>query len=189
MMDEKRSIDPEHWVDEHGDVLYRYALSRLGDPTKAEDVVQETLYSALKSYDQYAGKSTLRTWLVGILRHKIFDLIRKDSREKPYEDLESTDSIEPYFDKKGHWRTFPLDWQVNPGKAYERVEFWAVFQKCLFGLQDRFREVFTLRELEDKDADEICKTMGISSTNLWVMLYRARMQLRSCLEKNWFQSG
>ena len=180
-------MNVEAWVDEHGDALYGYALSRLKNPASAEDVVQETFLAAIRFPDRFSGSSSARTWLIGILKHKIVDLIRKESREQPSEEIENMkEPEETFFDRKGHWRIKPVDWQVHPGKILEQKEFMAVLFQCLEHLPDRLHRLFVLRELEDLDTEEICKDLEITSTNLWVMLYRARMKLRGCLTENWF---
>ena len=176
-------------MDEHGDALYRFALSRLSNPSSAEDVVQETFVAALKAQKQFSGRSPERTWLIGILKHKIVDLVRRESRELPSEELEEK-SPEPdqLFDDAGHWRTGPLDWQVHPQKILERKEFRAVLRECLSHLPDRLRNAFFLREVDGQGTEEICKVLEITPTNLWVVLYRARTRLQSCLSNNWFGS-
>ena len=176
----------ESWVEEHGDALYSYALSRLHNPASAEDVVQETFLAALRSPEGYSGKSSPCTWLIGILKHKIVDLIRKEHREQPAEEIETMEEpAEEAFDRKGHWRTKPMDWQAHPGKILEQKEFMAVLRQCLEYLPERLHRLFILRELENLDSEEICKVLEISPTNLWVMLHRARMRLRGCLTENW----
>lgn len=178
---------PEQWVDEHGDVLYRFALSRLSNPSTAEDVVQETFLAALKARDTFSGRSPERTWLIGILKHKIVDLIRKESRELPSEKIEALQSeSDLLFDKTGHWRTGPLDWQVHPQKVLEQKEFQAVLRECIEKLPERLRASFVLREMDGEDTEKICKVLGVTPTNLWVVLYRARTRLQGCLSKNWF---
>lgn len=187
-MIEKQPIsNPETWVDEHGDALFGYALGRLKNRASAEDVVQETLLAALRSQDRFSGTSSVRTWLIGILKHKIVDLIRRESREQPSEEIETMEAPEElFFDKKGHWRIKPVDWQVHPDRILEQKEFMAVLRNCLAHLPDRLHHLFVLRELEDRDSAEICKDLDITPTNLWVMLHRARMRLRGCLTENWF---
>ena len=179
--------DPEVWVDEYGDALFSYALSRLKNRSSAEDVVQETFLAALKSKDRFTGKSSARTWLIGILKHKIVDLIRKENREQPAEEIETIESPEDaFFDRTGHWRIKPIDWQVHPDKILEQKEFMVTLLQCMENLPDRLHRLFVLRELEDRDSEEICKDLEITPTNLWVMLHRARMRLRGCLTENWF---
>ncbi len=187
MEKDQQPASPEAWVDAHGDVLYRFALSRLQSPASAEDVVQETFLAAMKSRERFAGGSSERTWLIGILKHKIIDFIRKESRERPCEDLDTFETAEEqFFDKKGRWRVGPADWQVNPRKALEQQEFMEVLKECLVNLSDRLSRIFTLREMDDMKSEEICKLLDISATNCGVLLYRARMKLRTCLQLNWF---
>lgn len=178
--------NPELWVDQYGDVLYSYALSRLNNVSSAEDVVQETFLAAFRSKEKFTGEASLQTWLISILKHKIVDLIRKESRETV---AEETDAIEEpadqFFDRKGHWRVAPADWKIHPGKVLEQKEFMNVLSGCLGHLPDKLRRLFVLRELEELETEEICGKLGISSSNLWVMLYRARMKLRGCLSENW----
>ena len=186
MAEKQPILNPEQWVDEHGDALFSYALSRLKNRSSAEDVVQETFLAAIRSQDRFSGSSSMRTWLIGILKHKIIDLIRKESREQPVEEMETIEEPEElFFDRKGRWRIKPVDWQVNPGKILEQKEFMVVLFQCLEHLPDRLHRLFVLRELENMDSDKICKDLEITPTNLWVMLHRARMRLRGCLTENW----
>jgi len=185
---EQKLSSPEAWVDEHGDALYRYALSRLHNFASAEDVVQETFLAALKAQDKFSGRSPARTWLIGILKHKIVDLIRKESREQPSDEIEAVDPLaENRFDQKGHWRAGLPDWQVNPGKILEQKEFRMVLKSCLSHLPPSLRNAFSLREMEQESTQELCKVLDVTPTNLWVMLYRARMRLQHCLNENWFR--
>lgn len=187
MSNSQQQSNPERWVEEHGDVLYRYAMSRLHQTAAAEDVVQETLLAALKAQKHFAGSSPERTWLIGILKHKIVDWIRKESRERPIDEIEALDSLPGNpFDSKGHWRVGPHDWQVNPEKILEQKEFRGVLRACLAHLPVRLRSAFSLRELEQENTEEICKVLGVTPTNLWVMLYRARLSLQHCLNEKWF---
>lgn len=179
--------DPENWVDTYGDDLFRYAMFRLRDPELAEDVVQETFLSALQARKQFLGQSSERTWLYGILKHKIVDSIRKASRELPLEVSElPKEAAEDFFDDVGKWRDEPADWGADPSKDLERKEFKKVFERCLANLPSRLGDAFSLRELDGLSSKEVCKVLRISATNLWVMLYRARIQLRHCLEMSWF---
>ena len=185
-MGDQGIANPETWVDEHGDALFSYALSRLKNQSSAEDVVQETFLAAIRSQDRFSGSSSARTWLIGILKHKIVDLIRKESREQPIDEIETMEAPEEEsFDRKGHWRIKPVDWQIHPGKILEQKEFMAVLFQCLEHLPNRLHRLFVLRELEDMDSEKICKELEITPTNLWVMLHRARMRLRGCLTENW----
>ena len=186
--------DPATWVDEYGDFLYRYALSRVKNPIIAEDLVQETFLAALKARQKFQGRSTARTWLIAILKHKIVDYIRKKVREQTSDKIESlldaaaNDSREMGFNSHGGWKNPPAKWDANPTDIYEQKEFIDILYHCMGELPERQARAFMLREIDGLTTDEICKALGISATNSWVILYRARMQLRQCLETNWLES-
>lgn len=185
---EDRNDSPENWVDLYGDALYRFALSRLKNRELAEEIVQETFVAALHAFKSYKGRSTLKTWLMGILKHKIIDHLRRKYRETPSDQVEAiADSTEELFNEKGGWSVRPAKWAVNPGKTYEQREFLDIFYRCLADLPDRLAEAFTLREIDGLSTEELCKEMDISPTNSWTILYRARMKLRRCLEVNWIK--
>jgi len=183
-------LDPENWLDAHGDILYRYALSRVRNHATAEDLVQDTLLAGVKSVDRFTGASTLRTWLVSILKHKIIDYMRKSKREFSTDDETMGDwAGEEYFDRKGRWKKRPPEWISNPGKAYEREEFWGVLQGCLGKLKEKQHTAFVLRELEGMDSTAICDQLEISPSNLYILMFRARLALRKCLESNWLDKN
>ena len=186
-MANNHSLDPESWVDQHGDSLYRYALFRIQDIQVAEDLVQETFLAALRARESFAGRSSIRTWLFGILKHKIIDHIRKISRERPHEDIESVRSISgDVFDEGGGWKAGPAEWTIDPGLLFQQQEFWEMLQQCLSELPPRLNQAFTLRELDGFSAEEVRKILRISATNGGVILHRARIRLRECLSMNWF---
>jgi RNA polymerase sigma-70 factor (ECF subfamily) len=175
--------DPSRWVDEHGDCLYRYALARVGRPEAAEDLVQETLLAALEGAASFAGRSSERTWLVGILRNKLIDRLRRGWRVRPASDLGGDEWLEGLYDGTGHWRPAPGRWGADPAELLQRREFWEVFERCRKELPERLREVLSLRLLDDVPAGEVCQALGISATNLWTLLHRARVRLWNCLDK------
>ena len=184
-----RAIDPELWVDQYGDYLFAFTLSRLVDRTTAQDVVQETFVSALHTMKNFKGHSSERTWLTSILKHKILDHFRKKQREKSPHDLGvQQDNVQQFFDEKGHWKEGPSKWDTNPKKLLEQKEFLRILHTCLEELSSRVAKTFVLREIEGLNTDEICKVLNISATNYWVILHRARMLLRRCLELNWFDN-
>ncbi len=190
------NIDPAAWVDDHGDYLFRYALVRLRDETRAEDAVQETLLAALQSLDSYAGKSSERTWLTGILKHKVVDQIRKSCKEVPFEPSDTDLSeFDPLFERqdefKNHWSDTlsPRIWNRSPEEAVQQSEFFATLGNCIGKLPERVAHVFTLREMNELDTEEICGMLELSTSNFWVIMHRARMSLRRCIEINWFMKG
>ncbi len=184
-------LDPERWVDEHGDHLYRYALVQVRNTAVAQDLVQDTLLAALRSREEFAGRSSERTWLRGILRNKVIDRYRKLSREISFTDL---DFLTGEFSEKfirGSWihADAPRHWKPEPEVVVHRAEFWVVLRHCLGKLPDRLAQAFMLREMEEIPAPEICRILLIKESNLWVMLHRARLGLRECLEIHWFNKG
>ena len=182
--------NPETWVDEYGDFLYRYALSRIKDPSVAEDLVQETFLAALRARENFKGRSAGRTWLIAILKHKIVDYIRKKIREPSSDKIETlSDLVDSDFDDRGGWQIGPFKWAINPDKIYEQKEFLDVLYRCLAELPERLAEAFMLREMDGLSTEEVCKVLDITATNSWVMLYRARMSLRRCLENKWLSAG
>ena len=185
----KQLDDPQIWVDEYGDSLYRFAQARVKDPSIAEDLVQETFLAGLGARKNFKGRSSTRTWLIAILKHKIVDYIRKKTREQDTDKLESmTNGIDVNFTDRGDWKLRPNKWARNPMKLYEQKEFMDVLYNCLAELPDRQAKAFMLREINGLSTEEICKELNISATNSWVILYRARMLLRGCLENNWLDA-
>ena len=178
----------------HRAYLLRVARLQLRDDAQAEDVVQETLLAAL-SGTGFSGKSSLKTWLTGILKHKIVDAIRRKQREplavSTFGDLDDELDIEDFdamFDRTGHWSPVPADWG-NPEDALDRRQFVEIVDFCLEKLPPNTARVFMMREVLELETAEICKELSITANNLWVILYRARMALRLCLEQNWFAAA
>ncbi|MCG3112877.1 MAG: sigma-70 family RNA polymerase sigma factor [Candidatus Manganitrophus sp. SB1] len=184
------SSDPEKWVEMHGDALYRFALLRLRDPKLAEDAVQETLLSAFQGRNRFLGQASERSWLIGILKHKVIDYFRKISRETPIEDLSRfEDQMEGAFDENGHWKrdgTGPCEWNADPERLLERKQFWIALDRCLSKLPSRMAHVFSLREIDGVSSEQVCEVLNLTASNLWVLMHRARMQLRQCLEIHFF---
>ena len=189
------SPDAGVWLDQHGDYLFKYALFRLRDSSAAEDVVQETFLAALRAYERFEGRGSERTWLVGIMKHKITDHFRRLIREAPLGTEEEGSEHTEFFERSdgwsGHWNTdyAPTDWHADPAQLVEQNDFWRTFNDCLAPLPQRTASAFTLREVDGLSSEEICEILSIKVNNLWVMLHRARLQLRNCLELNWFGRG
>lgn len=168
------------------DYLLRYASLQLRDTAAAEDAVQETLLAALAGEAGFGGRSNLRTWLTGILKHKIIDAIRRtgqqSARETPVGGDEELDAL---FDARGHWVQFPAAW-ANPDGSLEQKQFFRALEECLARLPEKTGRVFMMREHLGLETAEICKELSLTPTHCWVLLYRARMVLRECLQVNWF---
>ena len=178
-------------IESHRPYLLRYALAQLRDGQLAEEAVQEALLAALESLPTFNGKSALRTWLTSILRFKVIDLQRRAVAERAHqpldEEAESGDdaSLDDLFDATGHWREAPQAWS-NPEAALEQRRFWEAFERCLDRLPRMGGRVFFRREIVGEDTEAICKAEGITASNCWVILHRARLSLRACLEQSWF---
>jgi RNA polymerase sigma-70 factor, ECF subfamily len=163
--------------------LLRYASLQLRDAHAAEDVVQETLLAALAGEAGFGGRSNLRTWLTGILKHKIVDAIRRLSRESAR--VPDEEALEALFDERGHWIDPPRAWDAPDG-LLEQKQFLAALEDCLGRLPAKTAQVFMMREHLGYDTADICKEIGVTPTHCWVLLYRARVALRECLQTNWF---
>lgn len=181
----EQTLNAELWVDEHGDYLFRYALLRLNNKQVAEDLVQDTFLSALASIQNFQAASSIRTWFVSILKRKIIDYYRKHSRT---EDSDSEEIEKSAFREDGHWieESGPSDWGEHPEQELTQNEFREILRMCISYLQKRMALAFTMKEVDEIDSEQICKDLGISASNLWVLLHRARARLRECLEINWF---
>ena len=176
-------------LETHRRYLLRVAQLQLRDADLAEDVVQETLLAALAARDGFSGRSSIKTWLTGILKHKIVDAIRQKQRQPivmaTFEEETDLEDFDALFRDDGGWAAPPADWG-DPETALSRHEFMDVMQACLERLPPNTARVFVMREIMELTSDEICKELTITANNLWVILYRARMALRQCLQQNWF---
>jgi RNA polymerase sigma-70 factor (ECF subfamily) len=167
----------------------RYASLQLRDAAAAEDAVQEALVAALAGESGFAGRANLRTWLTGILKHKIVDAIRRQARERPASELDSDGDegeFDDLFDRRGHWDERPAAWE-HPEQALNQRQFLAALEACLRALPERTARAFMMREHLGLETPEICKALAITPTHCWVLLHRARMALRLCLQENWFK--
>ena len=177
------------WVEDQSDYLYNYALVHFPNKDIAQDLVQETFLAALENFKGFQGKSSPRTWLTSILRHKIIDRIRKNSREDLKKgSVGESNEDRDYFDEVEHWRIEkgPLPWKEDPENVIIQKEFISVLQKCLKKLPHRQREVFLLREFDNLEQKEICNKFDLSPTNCRALLFRSRLHLRNCLNKIWY---
>lgn len=172
----------------------RFALLQVRDADVAEDLVQETLEAALKGLASFGGQSSLKTWVFGILKHKIVDHLRRKDRAVLFSELvgdaaESDEVLDHLFNARGLWNVEarPEDWN-GPEAALESTEFWRVFDACLNRLPENLSRVFMMREFLGFEASEICDQLQLTTTNCHVILHRARTRLRVCLEGNWFQT-
>jgi RNA polymerase sigma-70 factor (ECF subfamily) len=169
--------------------LLRFAQMQLRQDSMAEDVVSETLLAILEKPDNFEGRSSLRTYATGILKFKIIDVLRRRGKEvhvEPLDEQSLDDALDGLFQADGHWQVEPQAWQ-HPEQALQQSQFFKALQICVDRLPARVGRVFMMREWLDRDVADICAELGITSNNCGVMLYRARMQLRECLDQSWFQ--
>ncbi len=184
-----QSQNPAEWVDLYGDMLLRYALSRMRDRDIAEDLVQETFLVAWKTRKEFEGRSRFSTWLVAILRHKVADHFRREGGRSS-SSLDETDewnTSEPFFTKRGKWTRWPKSWSSSPEDLVENREFWTIVAGCLGDMPAHLAYVLRLREFKSAKTKDICSLLEISSSNVSVRLHRARLLLGRCLDEKWFK--
>lgn len=182
--------EAQRWLEEHGSALYSFALLHLRDPDRAEDAVQETLLAALQALQRFAGNASIRTWLLGILKHKIVDEFRRQAREAPvsepdgrsWETLEAT-RIEAEFAENGRWHHALTDWG-DPEQVASSHELWSLVEQCLESLSPRMARLFMLRDVWEADTTVVCEELAMTPTNVWTSLHRARLAMRRCLERS-----
>jgi RNA polymerase sigma-70 factor (ECF subfamily) len=169
--------------------LMKFARMQLRNDSMAEDVVSETMLAILEKPASFESRSSLRTYATGILKFKIIDVLRSRGREvhvEPLDEESLDDALDALFQSDGHWRDPPAAWQ-QPERALEQSQFFETLQACVERLPPKIGRIFVMREWLERDVDDICQELGITPNNCGVMLYRARMQLRECLDIRWFQ--
>jgi RNA polymerase sigma-70 factor (ECF subfamily) len=178
----------KRWVNEYAGILLSYTAARVNDKAIAEDIVQDTFLSAWKNRESFKGEASEKNWLFSICKNKIIDHYRKKART-PVQYGE-TDTNTQFFDNEEHWikQNAPTNWNIDYTQLIEQKEFYHILDLCKKKLQELQQRVFVLKYLEDVDSDEICKLLNISSSNYWVLIHRAKVQLRACLEKNWVKA-
>ncbi len=190
---EKLTLEPRLWVDRHGDYLYNYAIVRVNDPEKAGDLVQDTFLAGLNAKENFQGRSSERTWLTSILKRKIIDTYRKtySSREISMSEYQEEVGDGDYYEStgpfKGHWLEGrgPHSHSLIPDGELEQSELRRIIEKCISLLPPNLASVFIMKMIDETESDEVCKELGITSSNLWVMLHRARLKMRGCVESKW----
>jgi len=193
---QKHPCNPNIWVDEYSDEFFRFAMYRVKNREVAEDLVQETFLSGLNGLDRFRHDCPEKSWLYNILRNKIIDHFRKKTnqeikRSSTSQEIDDDTFFYQYFKKEGkganHWNesAAPKDMDISPDQLMEREEFMQFLLLCLSLLPETWEKVFTLKNIEDLTTPEICKELNITSSNLWTIIHRAKLQLRDCLEKRW----
>jgi RNA polymerase sigma-70 factor (TIGR02943 family) len=182
------NLNPHQWVSAHADYLYSYAIIRLNDEELAKDILQETFLAALLKLGTFEGKSTERTWLTAILKNKIIDVYREKSSSLKTTDVKVVeDEQHDFFEEDGHWNKdhAPLEFGIEDKDHLVNKEFEQVLKKCMQKLPALWMAVFTMKHIEDESTDTICTELKISASNFWVIIHRAKLNLRVCLQKNW----
>lgn len=186
--------DPR-FLEEVRQQMLKFAVLQINDRYLAEDAVQEALIGALKNAQSFAGKAALKTWIFAILRNKVADILRKRLKQgeissSGYSTADEDSDLSELFDQRGHWNPEerPLEWQ-NPEASFKQLQFWTVFEACLNNLPPRQARVFMMREYIGLDSTEICQEAGLTTSNLHVLLHRARLRLQKCLELHWIREG
>jgi RNA polymerase sigma-70 factor (ECF subfamily) len=190
-------LNPEKWVDNFSDYLYTFALMRVNDEDEARDLVQDTFLSALKARNTFKGEASEKTWLVSILKRKIIDRYRRNAvrQEQSFEESEAYKvAYGHYFTEEGFmpgdWNKqhAPKEWGAGESSRLEKNEFRKILMLCLDKLPKSWASVFTLKHIDEESSEQICKELEISPSNYWVIIHRAKLQMRECLEKNWIKA-
>jgi len=180
------ALDPKQWVDTHGDYLFSFARARVKDVEYAKDLVQETFLSALAKRDGFKGQSSIRTWLTAILKNKIIDGYRKRSIETVSNESVNWDTSVDFFETNGGWseKTRPIAFGFEDEKALENKDLKRILEFCFDKLPEMWRMVFVMKHIDDEKSNHICKELKITPSNFWVIIHRAKLSLRDCLQKN-----
>tara|TARA_B110000902_G_scaffold252703_1_gene314476 strand:+ start:1132 stop:1698 length:567 start_codon:yes stop_codon:yes gene_type:complete len=188
MLQEKITLNPDKWIDNYADYLFNYAVVRVNDSDLAKDLVQETFFAGLKSGKNFQGKASERTWLISILKRKVIDHYRKINSKKGQAEVRM--SFYDDGENEGSWieERVPQSWDNASEKAIENQELKTQLDICIDNLPEKYALVFRMKTIQEFETEAICKELGITSSNLWVIIHRARTQLRKCMEDNWFNN-
>jgi RNA polymerase sigma-70 factor (TIGR02943 family) len=188
MAEQKHTLNTNKWIDNYADYLYNYSISRVNNSDLAKDLVQETFFAGLKSAKNFLGKASERTWLVSILKRKIIDHYRKINSKKGQAEVRM--SFYEDGENEGNWleERVPQSWDNASEKKIENEELRNQLELCINKLPEKYAMVFRMKTVQEFETEEICKELGITSSNLWVIIHRARTQLRKCMEDNWFNN-
>jgi len=184
---EKNILNPNNWVKLHADYLFNYTISRINNHDLAKDLVQDTFFAGLKAKDNFKGLASERTWLIAILKRKIIDHYRKINSVKGKAEVNMNFYAEG--EREGEWieERVPTTWDNEAEKLIENEELSVAINKCIDNLPEKYALVFKMKTLQHFETEEICKELAITASNLWVIIHRARTQLRKCMEDNWFK--
>ncbi len=169
------------WIADYSDTFYDYLCNRVMDQNTAKDILQETFIAAWKNSEKFQSKSKEKTWLFSILKNKLIDHYRAQSRTHQFV------SSNYFFDEVDHWTEIAAPKNWSPTEDFiDNKEFYAVLRKCTIKLTPLQQQTFTMKYLDDLDAEIICKVLKITSSNYWVLIHRSKLELQACLTQNWF---
>lgn len=188
MHTQQNTLNPERWIDHYADYLFNYAVVRVNNKDLAKDLVQDTFFAGLKSAKNFEGKATEKTWLVAILKRKVIDYYRKINSKKGQAEVRVN-----FYDtgeNEGNWleERVPQTWNNTSEKGLENEELKTQLDVCIDSLPEKYAMVFRMKTIQEFDTEQICKELDITPSNLWVIIHRARTQLRKCMEDNWFNN-
>jgi RNA polymerase sigma-70 factor (TIGR02943 family) len=183
----RQSIDPQQWVAKYADILYSYALTRLDSQEQARDLVQETFLAALEGLEKFKGQSTEQTWLTAILKYKVIEVYRKKNSGLRAEPLEQEPEAEFFEADNGHWKMAyaPHAFGIEGTDPLAQKELAAILTKCLKKLPALWYSIFSMKHMDDADTADICKELKVTSANFWVIIHRAKLNLRACIQREW----
>lgn len=193
MAAENNILNPTKWTSTFADELFRYAMSKTGKVELSEDLVQETFLGGLKAMESFKGQCSERTWLFTILKFKISDHYRKASNKYEVNNssfsFEDHSAIDDYFNEDGDWtkEATPKSWGMDASVAMENKELANALNFCIDKLPENQKQLILLKMVEEEETENVCKELNITTTNYWVIIHRAKLQLRACLEKSWFK--
>lgn len=180
----------KEWVELYSDQLYSWAFYKTSSKETAEDLVQDTFIAAIQGYANFENRSNIKTWLISILKNKIYDYHRKKIKGGEITNtlISDIESSKVFFDQSEEWilSERPTGWGNMNENLLDDKEFTRTLQNCLENLPSHWNYAIQLKYLTNKDGKTICQELGISPSNFWQILHRAKLQLRKCLEKNWF---
>jgi len=184
----KHTLAPDKWVQLYSDYLFNYTITRVSGSEIAKDLVQETFFSGLKAMKNFKGLASERTWLVSILKRKIIDHYRKINSKKGKAEVRM--NFYKDGENEGEWieERAPNTWAEDTDSGIENEELKAALEYCIDKLPEKYGMVFNMKTIQGFETEEICKELDITSSNLWVIIHRARTQLRRCMEDNWFNN-
>ncbi len=179
-------INPNNWIEAYADYLFNYTITRVKDRETAQDLVQDTFVAGLKSMKNFKGEASERTWLVSILKRKIIDHYRKINSKKGQAEVKI--NFNSGEDNEGDWleQRVADPYDRTAEDRIENTELGSAIHDCLAKLPKKQAEVFKMKTMLGYETEAICNELGITASNLWVIVHRARTALASCLKENWY---